>query len=400
MIKVSVIIPVYNTKEYLEECINSVLNQTIEGIEIVCIDDCSTDGSSEILGHYQKKGLIKVYKNKNNSGLSQSRNNGVAYAHGEFLIFLDSDDMLHRNALEDLYVKADKDKADVVFYNFDSIADGCIIPEGELRYCSEGKYTGIMTGGEFLNASFEYKDERIPACLQFWRREKYNEYNMHFSKGILHEDILFTFTTFVRAQRVSFLNEQLYIYRRRAESITTATRDERYIRSVIYIYRSVENLIMEYTGNDGIVAASAYYLDNIKWLLQKYISEVGLKDKDLKKMWGGDSVVYRSYRSICGLIEIADREIGSERKKLIVYGAGKIANYCIPKLKAADVNIFGIAVSNINNNPEYFHGIKVRTIDEYIDIKDDCIVLVCIGAGEQWKVLDKLNEMGFYDCRV
>ena len=94
LVKISVIIPVYNTQEYLRECIDSVLNQNFQDIEIICINDGSTDNSQDILDEYHKKDIrFKVFTQKN-QGLAKSRNVGLNHAKGEYVIFLDSDDYL------------------------------------------------------------------------------------------------------------------------------------------------------------------------------------------------------------------------------------------------------------------------------------------------------------------
>ena len=99
-IKVSVIIPIYNTEKYLAECLESIINQTLKQIEIICIDDGSSDGSAAILKEYAQNDLrISMYTQKNR-GVSAARNVGVRHARGKYLFFMDSDDILEKNALE------------------------------------------------------------------------------------------------------------------------------------------------------------------------------------------------------------------------------------------------------------------------------------------------------------
>ena len=113
MIKVSVIVPVYNTQDYLNECIDSVLNQSLADFELICIDDGSTDASLEILKDYEKKdNRIQVFSQKN-SGLAASRNAGLNVAQGEYVLFLDSDDYLKSDTLEKLYNQAIENNLDL-----------------------------------------------------------------------------------------------------------------------------------------------------------------------------------------------------------------------------------------------------------------------------------------------
>ena len=111
--KVSVIIPVYNVRPYLEQCMDSVLQQTLDDIEVICIDDGSTDGSGEILDKYvQKDSRVKAV-HQDNAGAAQARNTGLEKASGDYILFVDGDDYLTENALETLYLRALEENADV-----------------------------------------------------------------------------------------------------------------------------------------------------------------------------------------------------------------------------------------------------------------------------------------------
>ncbi|MEI0620552.1 glycosyltransferase family 2 protein [Brachyspira pilosicoli] len=115
MIKVSVIVPVYNVEDYLIECLTSIINQTLKEIEIICIDDCSTDSSYNILEEYAKKDdRIRIIPHKENKGLGPARNTGIKEAKGEYISFIDSDDYISKDYLENLYNTAKKYNTDVV----------------------------------------------------------------------------------------------------------------------------------------------------------------------------------------------------------------------------------------------------------------------------------------------
>ena len=118
---ISVIIPIYNTEQYLKECLDSVCSQSYKDIEIICINDGSTDNSEEITRSYaQQDKRIKLISQKN-QGLSITRNNGVSQAQGEYLFFLDSDDTIEQNAIETLYNRAERTQADIVICNLNKI---------------------------------------------------------------------------------------------------------------------------------------------------------------------------------------------------------------------------------------------------------------------------------------
>ena len=119
MIKISIIIPVYNTEKYLKKCLDSIINQTLKSLEIICIDDCSTDNCLHILKEYQlKDNRIKIIEQKENKGQGVARNLGLNIAEGKYIMFLDPDDWLELNALEILYKKSKETNADIIHFNY------------------------------------------------------------------------------------------------------------------------------------------------------------------------------------------------------------------------------------------------------------------------------------------
>ena len=132
-IKVSVVVPVYNAQAFLEQCLDSILGQTLEEIEIICVDDGSADESGDILEEYRKRdSRVAVYHQKNQYA-GVARNLGLRYAKGKYVIFWDSDDFFEKEALELLYKKAEEDQADICIcgarkYNQET---GMVYPAGE-----------------------------------------------------------------------------------------------------------------------------------------------------------------------------------------------------------------------------------------------------------------------------
>ena len=144
--KISVIIPVYNTKEYLKECIDSILNQTIDLFEVIIVDDGSTDGSLELINQYaESHSNIRVISQKN-CGLGAARNIGLKISKGEYIYFIDSDDILEKNALEYCYNLASKNKLDMLTFEADIF--GNIEGENIEQYMFHKKIDRI---GEVLN---------------------------------------------------------------------------------------------------------------------------------------------------------------------------------------------------------------------------------------------------------
>ena len=119
MKKVSIIVPIYNAEEYLPKCIDSLINQTYQNIEIILLNDGSTDNTQNIIASYKDKRIIAI--NKKNTGIADTRNEGIKKSTGEYIMFVDSDDYLELNSIELLIKKLEKDKSDIVMFNYQLI---------------------------------------------------------------------------------------------------------------------------------------------------------------------------------------------------------------------------------------------------------------------------------------
>ena len=228
--KVSVIIPVYNVEKYLSECIDSVLRQSLSDMEIICIDDGSTDGSAQILEEYRKKDRrIKVIHQKN-AGASAARNAGIANASGEYIYFLDSDDYIDPAALEFLSNEMDKDRLDVLFFDAEAFYESEKLEEmfpsfkTNYTYKRSAALDGIYTGQEILALFRKINGYRVSPVLQMLRKSHLINNKLSFYDGIIYEDNLFTFQSLLAAKRTSHRDRVLYYRRVRENSATTSPR--------------------------------------------------------------------------------------------------------------------------------------------------------------------------------
>lgn len=221
MIDVSLIVPVYNVSEYLPECLDSLINQTFENIEIICVNDGSTDNCLEILEDYSRKDeRIKIISQKN-SGLGASRNVGMKQASGKYIFFMDSDDFLELNAIELLYENITKNESDVAFYRGYKYTDGNRTDYTMLNF------NKVFGGCDYHDFTFTYRDAKdyvlnngYNAVLKLYRKEFLDSYpDFYFPEGIAFEDILFHVKMMVRASKLSFIPDRLYYYRYNETSI-------------------------------------------------------------------------------------------------------------------------------------------------------------------------------------
>lgn len=209
MTKVSVIIPVYNVEPYLKRGLDSVVNQTLSDIEIICVDDCSTDNSLQILREYeQKDSRIKVIAQEVNKSQGVARNLGIEIASGEYIMFLDPDDWYELDACEKAYNQISKNNNDVVFFNYyEHYQDGRI--KTNPNYTKQIKQ---LVGKSSLNNQEDF----IPHITFCWLRIyntfflKNNECKFSPTRGA--EDIPFAAKVIAYAKSVSILDENLYNY--------------------------------------------------------------------------------------------------------------------------------------------------------------------------------------------
>lgn len=243
--KISIVVPVYNVELYLERCIDSLLIQTYKNIEIILINDGSTDNSSIICERYKKMdNRIKVI-HKKNGGLSAARNTGVKNATGEYILFVDSDDYIEKNTCERFifYLKNNKG-IKIVIGNAYRIENNQKL---EMRH--KNKSNEILSGKEFLKNELETKSMYMAAWLNLYNKEFLETNNLYFANGLLHEDEEFTPRVFLKADKVLTTNFIFYYYIIRNNSITTNKNLKKNAESIVEICRKLEKIYDEL--NDG-----------------------------------------------------------------------------------------------------------------------------------------------------
>lgn len=223
MAKISVIIPVYNTEKYITKCLDSIVNQRMKDIEVIIVNDGSTDHSEEIISEYiehHKKANIQYLK-KDNGGLSDARNYGVKYATGEYITFVDSDDYLEKNLYNDLE-KYIKQKIDLIKFKMTTLDE-----KGEIIERLGGPTFEKCTGEEAFERLCT-KDKYLEvACCYLYRREFFIKNKFEYKLGAYHED--FGLTPFIIIKAKSFVSTENfgYYYLQRENSITSSNNEEK-----------------------------------------------------------------------------------------------------------------------------------------------------------------------------
>ena len=239
-IKVSVVIPVYNTEKYVREAVESIMNQTLRELEIIIINDGSTDNSLQVVEELAAAdSRIQVYS-QTNQGLSMARNAGITHAHGRYIYFMDSDDLLEKDAMELCYNKCEEKELDFVFFDAQSFFEENIRNAPVLNYQRTDKLEDkVYTGPEAINIQLQHKTYTPSACLNVIRTAFLEERQLLFYPDIVHEDQLFTTLLYLQTRRTSCIQRSFFHRRIRKNSIMTCDFSLKNLKGYLTVTREI-----------------------------------------------------------------------------------------------------------------------------------------------------------------
>ena len=242
----SVIIPVYNVENYLNECLDSVTSQTLEDMEIICIDDGSTDNSPDILKEYSKKDKRIKIITKENGGQATARNLGIKEAQGEYIAFVDSDDFIEPTMFEKLYTKAKDNNLDIAMCKIATYDNQTEEIKDNVWYYMLGVFR------DFEKDIFNHKDTKEFTCHiavtpynKIYKTTLLKENNILFPEGLIFEDEKFFYDTYLRAKRVSIVDEFLYYYRINRKGSTVDTIKDNDFSDIVPISKLIRETFKE-----------------------------------------------------------------------------------------------------------------------------------------------------------
>lgn len=254
MPKVSVIVPIYNVEKYLEKCINSLLSQTLEDIQIILVNDGSKDNSGNIAKEYEKNNKDRViYVEKENGGLSDARNYGLKYATGDFIAFLDSDDYIEKNAYEEMYNKAIEENADYVECDFIWEFPNKIRVDKQYPYKNKKEMLSFV---------------RVVAWNKLIKRQLIIDNNLEFPKGLRYEDVEFTYKLIPFINKFANVDKPFIHYVQREGSIANVQNER-----TAEIFTVLDNVIEFYKKNN----IYEKYRDELEYNYARYLLCSSLK---------------------------------------------------------------------------------------------------------------------------
>ena len=274
----SIVIPVYNVEEYLDRCLSSVISASgIQMTEIILVDDGSTDKSGRIADSYADQYEYIESFHKTNGGLSDARNYGLGKAKGKYVVFIDSDDMVVPDGLDRVINEVSDCDADVLLWNGKAINEDDIVVDSvvNLILVHNGLPTDgmMLTGTETMVKQIEdHKKIAMTAWLRAVRREYIINNNLFFEKGLIHEDELWTPKVMLCANTVKYLDENVYLYRIRNNSIMSNDSDKKeHAEAFIHILNELYPYYEEHTADDkdrNLLLAN--WADTYLWMITAY----------------------------------------------------------------------------------------------------------------------------------
>lgn len=421
---VSIVIPVYNVEKYLTECLNSVKNQTLKDIEIICVDDGSTDSSGAILDEFAENDDRFVIIHKANEGYGKAVNVGMDKASSPYVAIVESDDYISNDMYSEIYALISKEKVDVVkcdYYEFYEGQSGNYVEEytplmADKDFCE--LYERPINVGEHEDAMrfIKYTWSGIYS-LDFIRKNRirHNE-----TPGASYQDNGFWFQTMVMAEKVFFWKRAFYHYR--IDNPNSSVHSTAKVYAVCDEFDFI-NDILDTLGERGQQFYRwSYYrritdcVGNIHRVDEKYKLELAKKTvEDLLTGFSQghiDAAVFgpwwgqKLFQLLSNPQSIVDEEKEKKNKvisatghydSIILYGAGQIGQRVQKALRVGGQNrkVIAYAVSDTENNPEEVLGIPVRSIADLEEYKNSALVVISVGKKYKDEVEAMIKKLGF-----
>ncbi len=269
MSKISIIVPVYNVENYLEECVNSLVNQTFKDIEIILVDDGSTDSSGEMCERYAQQDDRIIVLHQVNQGQSAARNRGVERSSGEYILFVDSDDYITLDACEALILEAEKTGADIVTGDILNEADKL---KNEENFRKLAKENVAIKGTEYLKMALQANAYDIVPWIRIVRKKYLEQNGIQFKEGCYYEDQLYTLQLLTSGCTVCKIRFPFYYYRMDRQGSTTNLAQLKKGTDFISVLTDMVTYVNNYNGDDSeiesmqVVLGMGYYHLSAVWL--------------------------------------------------------------------------------------------------------------------------------------
>lgn len=368
---ISVIIPVYNVEKYIVECLESLLKQTQPFDEIIIIDDGSTDMSKKICQQYAMKYTNIIYYSQSNMGAAKARNKGLELAGGDYIFFIDADDMVPEICSEELHNIIQSIEGDVIYFSSEIIGD----KQSGVRISQDAYYRPnelcniVMTGVEALEKSFP-NNYIMSACFEVVRRSYLLANNICFLEDNVYEDRIYSLMLIAEAKIVMFTQTPLYIRRFRENSISTSIASKRKMKDALLSHerewKYLKESVLWKTNREFVLK---YVMSSVQMYLSKYTNTH--RNPELDKQYA----------------YMFEREWGAE----INYSCMEIDDLC-SLLHLINVAENRCRISMQFSKTEVKNMLDVKTKNWLIGLLGNCSNIMVYGVGEHTKCLEMLLQ--------
>ena len=290
--KISIIVPVYNVEKYLPQCMDSLLNQTLEDMEIILVDDESPDNCPAMCDEYARQDHRVKVVHKKNGGLGFARNSGLEVAVGEYIAFVDSDDYIELNTYQKSYSVAIDTNADVIYFSYQRFNDKGDIGEGEItikketNYQSKENIRGLML--DMVSSRPKAKFDRgfqCSSCFGLYRHDVIKRHGLRFKseRELIYEDMLFNLDYLLHATSIVLIPDVFYNYRVNPSSLCQTLRADRVEKEMYFYHYLKEWLATNEFGHEGYLRATRNFIGVCRASIRKYIQSQVPKHE--KKKW-------------------------------------------------------------------------------------------------------------------
>lgn len=430
MPKISVLVPIFNVETYLEQCLDSLLEQSFRDIEIICADDGSTDRSSAIIDAYASKDVRIKAIHKVNTGYGNNMNVALDAATGDYVAILESDDFAETDMLEKLYLAAQESGADVV--------------KGEyFRYTQKGDEHSDRLVNFPQKEAFSVKEyphlldlaDTIWSCL--YKREFLKEHNIRFHEtpGASYQDISFALQNWIYAEKVCCIPDAVLHYRMDNAGSSMNNPDKLYCvfdeykwaegilkdvldKEVIIRQHFISTKYRDYFNHYHRIAANYQYVF-LQKMAEEFVADLEkgyvCEDAFLPEIWKRLIAMKKNFNAFFkdtakNMDDLRLKHCGFENDSIyidawlkhlksypqvIVYGAGKIGQRLAEKMSENGVEVSCFAVTDLADGPKQCMGIPVKEVSELTEWKDTAAVIIAVAQRNQYEMYQNAVCYGF-----
>lgn len=428
MAEITILVPVYNVERYLRRCLDSIINQTCSDLEILCLDDGSTDQSGKILDEYAKKDSRIQVIHKENTGYGSTMNLGIRMAHGTYIGIVESDDVIEKEMYQVMYQAAEKHKADMVktdFYKLWDHEDGTEWLEYTCLSENKNLYHRVLQPVKEQEAFFLEKFTWNTLYNREFLQKNQIEYQE--TPGASYQDNGFWFQTMYCAKRIFVLNQAFYKYKQDNPSSSFHSKQKVYAMKEEYDF--IHAFLKRKKEEDKRFYQICFHFRICGYLftLERIADEVKLefakemvkecewyeKEKESCYQWLSEKdreIIRQLKQSPEGYIGEWLKERESIRESLdgfshvIIYGAGSIGKALYWKLfsireKERQVDF---AVTALKGEKPYFYGHTIKELSDYVEEKENCLVVIAVSRKTEAfiEMVGYAERLGFKNRKI